>query len=55
MCDECECAEDCFGPEDCIYDENGNLKEGEEEECTDSIEEALRNILNRESEIMRNK
>ena len=29
MCDECEYAEDCFGEEDCVYDEDGNLKEAE--------------------------
>lgn len=57
MCDECEYAEDCFGPKDCVFDENGNLKgeKVEEEECTDPIEEALRNILEQEAERMRNK
>lgn len=53
MCDECEYAEDCFREEDCVYDDDCNLKE--EEECTDSIEEALRDILNKESERMKNK
>lgn len=57
MCDECEYAEDCYGPEDCVFDENGNLKgeKVEEEERTDPIEEALRNILEQEAERMRNK
>lgn len=57
MCDECEYAEDCFGPKDCVFDEDGNLKEAEEEEeeCTDPIEEVLRNILEQEAERMRNK
>ena len=48
MCDECEYAEDCFGEEDCVFDKDGNLKEAEEKEYTDPIEEALRNILEKE-------
>ena len=56
MCDECEYAEDCFGEEDCVFDEEGNLKEAEEEEeCTDPIEEALRDILDKEEERFNNK
>lgn len=55
MCDECEYAEDCFGPENCVYNEDGELKEAEEEECTDPIEETLRDILEQEAERMRNK
>ena len=59
MCDECEYAEDCFGPEDCVFDEEGNLKEAEgeeeeeEEDCTDPIADALRNILNEQEERFR--
>lgn len=53
MCDECKYAEDCFGPGDCVYDEDAELKE--EEECADPIEEALRDILDKEAERMRNK
>lgn len=57
MCDECEYAEDCFGEADCVFDEEGNLKEAEDEEeekdCTDPIADALRNILNEQEERFR--
>lgn len=58
MCDECEYVEDCFGEENCVYDEEGNLKEAEEDEeeekdCTDPIADALRNILNEQEERFR--
>lgn len=55
MCDECEYAEDCFGEDDCVFDEEGNLKETEEEEeeCTDPIADALRNILNEQEDRFR--
>lgn len=45
MCDECEYSEGCFCEADCVYVRDGELKEAEEEECTNPIEEALRIIL----------
>lgn len=61
MCDECEYAEDCFEEENCVFDEEGNLKEAEDEDeeeeeekdCTDPIADALRNILNEQEERFR--
>lgn len=53
MCDECKYAEDCFGEKDYVFDENCNLKE--DKDGTDLIEEALRNILEKEAWRMKNK
>lgn len=63
MCDFCEYAEDCFGEEDCVFDEEGNLKEAEDEEDdeeeeeeedgTDPIADTLRNILNEQEDRFR--